>query len=288
MIGRMSVTQQEIVAGLDQLGLGRTSAAIVHSSLKSFGHVDGGAEAVGQALADVCGTMLIPAGTWDLTGIDSPPGLLRPMNAYEPAGTWAAFDRKLSEATPFSLDLPIDRWLGTIPEAIRQTQPHERSTHPLFSYAAVGADAARLVDAQKLDWPLGPIEELERLDGVVLLLGVAHTSNTTIHLAEQRLGRSRFYRYAKIDGSWLELPNIPGESHRFDAIEPDLRGHTREVFIGECRARVIPIREVLAATRRQILADPRALLCDDEPSCRCQAAYEQRLRCTDGAAGLEV
>jgi aminoglycoside 3-N-acetyltransferase len=259
---------------------------IAHSSLKSFGHVEGGADAVARALVDVCGTVLVPAGTWDLTGIDPPPCLHRPMNAYEPSPTWAEFELKLSEATAFSLDLPIDRWLGTIPEALRLSQPHERSTHPLFSYAAAGAYATHLLDAQKLDWPLGPIEELANLDGSVLLLGVTHTSNTTIHLAEQQLGRSRFYRYAKIEGSWLELPNIPGASHRFDALEPDLRPHTREVFIGNCQARVIPVREVIAATRNRILADPRALLCDHDPACRCAAAYEQR-RCTAGAAGLE-
>lgn len=280
------MTREQIAAGLEQLGLNRTSAVIAHSSLSSFGHVDGGAEAVGRALADVCGTVLVPAGTWDLTGIDPPPGLHRPMNAYEPSETWAEFDQKLAEAKPFSRNSPIDRWLGSIPEAIRQTQPHERSAHPLFSYAAVGAAAARVIDAQELDWPLGPIEELADLDGTVLLLGVTHTADTTIHLAEQRLGRSRFYRYAKIEGSWLELPNIPGASHRFDEIEPDLRPHTREVFIGNCRAWAVQISEVVAATKKRILADPRALLCDDDPECRCAAAYEQRLRCASDAAGL--
>jgi aminoglycoside 3-N-acetyltransferase len=156
----------------------------------------------------------------------------------------------------------------------------------LFSYLAVGAQAARVIGAQDLSRPLGPIEELARVDGMVLLLGVSHTSNTTIHLAEQQLGRSRFYRYAKIDGSWLELPNIPGESHRFDGIEPDLRPHTREVLIGASRARLIPVRAVIAAARQRILADPRALLCDDDPACRCAAAYEQVL-CAGGTAGLE-
>ena len=56
-----------------------------------------------------------------------------------------------------------------------------------------------------------------RLGGAVLLRDVDHTFNTTIHLAEQRLGRSCFYRYAKLDdGVWMALPNIPGQSHRFD------------------------------------------------------------------------
>jgi aminoglycoside 3-N-acetyltransferase len=285
------VTQAMIAAGLDQFGLGQDSAVIVHSSLKSFGRVDGGAEAVSRALVEVCGTVMAPAGTWDLTGIDPPPGLRRPMNAYEPSRSWSDFDEQVERATEFSLDLPVDRWLGLIPETLRQTQPHERSTHPLFSYVAAGKAAGEVVGGQRLTWPLGPIEVLEQLDGFVLLLGVNHTASTTIHLAEQRLGRSRFYRYAKAGDLWLELPNIPGDSHRFDLIEPGLRPHTREVHIGSCRARAIPIRAVLAATRERILADPGALLCDDDPACRCAAAYEQRLaaaQCTDGAAGLEA
>ncbi len=160
---------------------------------------------------------------------------------------------------------------------MRLTFPHERGSHPLFSYLAVGPHARELTAAQRLDWPLGPIETLEQFGGDVLLLGVGHTSSTTIHLAEQRLGRSRFFRYAKAaPGVWMELPNVPGESHRFDEIEPVLRPVTTEVAIGKCRARRICVADVLDAASRVIAADPTALLCADE-ACRCGAAYQQRL-----------
>jgi aminoglycoside 3-N-acetyltransferase len=39
------VTAEEVADGLRQLGLDRSSSVIVHSSLKSFGDLDGGAEA---------------------------------------------------------------------------------------------------------------------------------------------------------------------------------------------------------------------------------------------------
>src|SRR5438309_8576834 len=111
--------------------------------------------------------------------------------------------------------------------------------------------------------------------GDVLLLGVDHTVNTAIHLAEQRLGRSRFYRYAKAaDGIWMELPNIPGESHRFNDIEPELAAQTREVLIGHCRACRIAVSAVVAAAERLIGRDPGALLCTD-PACRCGAVLQQ-------------
>ena len=160
---------------------------------------------------------------------------------------------------------------------MRLSFPHKRSPHPLMSYLAAGRHAARLIDAQRLDWPLGPIEALAEMGGDVLLLGVSHTSNTAIHLAEQRLHRSRFYRYAKAaPGVWMELPNIPGQSHRFDDLEPDLAPLTGEVRIGTCRARRVPVQDVLAVATRRILADPGALLCND-PGCRCGAALQQRL-----------
>ncbi|NIK57008.1 AAC(3) family N-acetyltransferase [Kribbella shirazensis] len=275
---REPVTARDLVDGLRQLGLDRSSSVVVHSSLSSFGYVDGGAEAVCAALTEVCGTVLMPAGSWMLTGLPAPPGLVRPDNAFWNAENWPEFEEKVSQATSFRADLPIDSWLGTIPETFRQTCAPLRTEHPLFSYQAAGPAAERILAAQRPDWPLGPLEALEALDGDVLLLGVTHTSNTTIHLAEQHLGRSRFYRYAKAaNGLWTEFPNIPGESHHFDSLEPVLRPITKEVRIGQARVRRIPKQAVLSATRDLVEADPAALLCTDDPTCRCAAALQQRL-----------
>ena len=50
-----SVTQQDIEYGLQKLGLGRGDAVEVHSSLSSFGYVQGGASTVVDALMNVVG-----------------------------------------------------------------------------------------------------------------------------------------------------------------------------------------------------------------------------------------
>jgi len=271
------VTEQMIAEGLRALGLGASSTVIVHASLRSFGNVQGGAPIVCRALIGACGTLLLPAGTWDLTGVPAPPGLVRPHNAGGAATTWAAFDAALARATPYAADLPIDRELGRIPETMRRGFAHRRSPHPLLSYLAVGRFADALSGAQRLDRPLGPLEALAVRGGDVLLLGVSHTANTAIHLAEQRLGRSRFYRYAKAAQEvWMELPNIPGQSHHFDDIERELASVTHEVLIGTCRARRIAVADVLATAERLITADPAALLCADS-ECRCFAALQQRV-----------
>jgi aminoglycoside 3-N-acetyltransferase len=271
------VAIDEIAKGLRSVGLGATSTAVVHSSLRSFGIVDGGAATVADALVAVCGTVVVPSGTWDLTGIPTPPGLVRPNNAVLKADSWEEFDAAVDKAVPFSNDLPIDKELGAIPEAIRLRHPHARGRHPLFAFLASGSHASKVVAAERQDWPLGPLEVVAALDGVVVLLGVDHTANTTIHLAEQHLGRSAFFRYAKVAPGrvWAELPNIPGQSHRFDDIEPVLGPATREATIEACRVRVVPVRDVLTSATQLIVDDPGALLCADH-ECRCGAALRQR------------
>nr|WP_092890830.1 AAC(3) family N-acetyltransferase [Actinopolymorpha cephalotaxi] len=272
-----AVTERDVAEGLRNLGLNESSSVIVHASLRSFGHVDGGADAVCRALVGTCGTVMMLAGSGDLTRVPAPPGLVRPNNAYYTAESWESFDAALAGAVPFSPDLPVDRWLGRIAESLRRSFPHERGVHPFLSFLAVGTHAGRLIAAQRVDRPLGPIEELADLGGHVLLLGVGHTSNTTIHLAEQRLGRSLFHRYAKAaPGVWMELPNIPGDSDSFDEIEPELAPFTAQTLIGRCRARLVAVQDVLACATRLIRADPAALLCEKE-DCRCSAALRQRL-----------
>jgi aminoglycoside 3-N-acetyltransferase len=129
-----------------------------------------------------------------------------------------------------------------------------------------------VIAAERLDHQLGPICELTELTGDVVLLGTYHSSNTTIHLAEQQMGRGRFYRYAR-DGTglWVELANVTGASHRLDNIEHELRSATVETRIGNCRARKVPIADVLATTRAHHRQRPCGLACDDE-DCRCVAA----------------
>lgn len=270
------LARTDLVAGLGALGLDGRSVVIVHSSLRSFGLVDGGAGTVAEALASTCGTVVVPSGTWELTGVPAPPGLQRADNAARHAESWEHFDAVLAQAVPFSADLPIDKELGAVPEALRLRFDHVRGQHPLFSFLATGRHADDVVAGARPDWPLGPIEAVADLDGDVLLLGVGHRTNTAIHLAEQRLGRSRFRRYAKLQaGVWGELPNVPGQSHRFDDLEPALRYLTTETRIGNCRARLVKVRDVLEQATLAISRDPGALLCDED-ECRCGAARRQR------------
>lgn len=283
------IDSNEIVSGLAALGLTKRSVVVVHSSLRSFGRVEGGAAAVAKALVSCCGTVVVHSGTWDLTGLPEPPGLRRLDNGMERTTTWEEFDSSLENAVPFSSDLPVDKQMGAIPEALRTGFQHVRGQHPLRSFLAIGDHAEEIMSHEQFERPLAPIEAAADLGGEVLLLGVSHTSNTAIHVAEQRLGRSCFYRYAKTEsGVWAELPNIPGAGDSFDDLEPALRNKTRETRIGSCRARLIAIQDVIDEAEQAIAQDSDALLCSDR-TCRCELARRQRKRfLSTGSPHLEM
>ena len=69
------------------------------------------------------------------------------------------------------------------PDVLRSDSPH--------AFAAIGPRAKEITAAHPLDPPHGlnsPVGRAYELDAQVLLLGVGHYANTTIHLAENLAG----------------------------------------------------------------------------------------------------
>jgi aminoglycoside 3-N-acetyltransferase len=115
--------------------------------------------------------------------------------------------------------------------------------------------------------------------GWVLLLGVDHTVNTTIHVAEHLEHRGRFTRFARVDDrpeGWVAVHNLGGQSDGFGAIDPHLQPYTREATIGAARCQAVPGSRVIEVVRRLIRADLAALL-DRSAGGRAAAAVAQRL-----------
>jgi aminoglycoside 3-N-acetyltransferase len=234
--------------------------AIAHASLKSFGAIRGGAEAVvGALLASVSG-LIMPAFTYKTMLI---PEVGPPSNglAY---GKHSDLNRM---AEPFHYDMPIDPLIGTLPETLRHYSGAMRTAHPILSFVGFNANAA--LETQTLYNPFAPIGWLADRDGWVLLMGVDHTVDTSIHYGEKMAGRHQFVRWALTRKRVVECPNFPGCSDGFEAIRPEIVDVTRRVEVGESFIEAIPLHPILQAVETSIKSDPLALLCQRERCERC-------------------
>lgn len=268
---------RDIVRGLKALGLTRDSAVVVHASLSSFGNVRGGARAVLAGLLWTCDTVVMPAFTcqslvWPLVGPAA-----NGMTYGEPE-----HDGRNRDALFFHPDRPVHSDAGTIAETLRRQPIAARSAHPALSFVAAGEHAQEALAGQTVERPYAPIEWLQQHDGDVVLIGVGHTRNISIHFAEQLAGRKQFVRWAiaRDDDSLrvraLRLPHFPGCPDGFDAVEPELARAMHTVTIGEATVRRIPLGMLIPIVVGWISEDPHALLCD-RPDCeRCNDVRKQR------------
>jgi aminoglycoside 3-N-acetyltransferase len=169
----------------------------------------------------------------------------------------------------YSPDMPVDRLIGAVPEALRNHPKAKRSMHPILSFT--GVNASKILDAQTLDFPLAPIEALAAADGWVVLLGVNHRTNTSIHLAEYRAGRKTFQRWALTRDGAAACPNFPPCSDGFQALDALLEPITHKQLVGDAWVRVLPLRGLLEIAEAEIARNPQALLCEREGCPRCDA-----------------
>lgn len=175
----------------------------------------------------------------------------------------------------FTPDLPGRT--GALTEVFRRRSEALRSDHPTYSVAALGAGAAEALDgharagATGVDSPLG---RLAAGGGLVLLLGVGHTANTTAHVGE--FAADAPYLDIPFDPDWPThgADRYPGCSRAFGALERPLRerGAIRDGKVGAALAQLVPGAAVIEATVALVRADPAALLCTDPGCYRCSRA----------------
>ena len=158
----MTVRLRDLLLGLRDLHLGN-APVIVHSSLKSFGQVEDGAETVVNALGSVFATVMMPTFTYKAMVIP----LTGPDNNAITYGSGADLNRKAEFFTP---KMPADPLMGIIPETLRRYPHARRSSHPIQSFA--GMNAGKFLEAQNFNNPLGPLGLLENQGGWAVLLGV--------------------------------------------------------------------------------------------------------------------
>lgn len=254
----------ELILALQELNLG-SKPVIAHASLRSFGQVSGGADAIVTALLYVTGALIMPTHTYK-TMVTPDSGPSNNGVNYARAKQW----NRLAE--PFHAEMPADVMMGLIPENLRQRPGAKRSTHPILSFAGVNAD--KILAAQTLENPFAPVMEIANTDGWVLLLGVNHTTNTAIHLGEKLAKRKQFTRWALTEQGTVACPGFPSCSTGFEALEPALRPHTLTVQAGQAVIRAVPARKVITSTIEVIKKNPLALLCERSDCERCMDVRE--------------
>lgn len=257
----MSVSYSDLKMGLTRLGL-TDRLVIAHASLKAFGDIEGGAEALLRILLASVRGLVMPTFTYKtmLT-----PELGPPNNGITYGN--ARDSNKMAE--PFRPDLPADPTMGVLSEMLRRHPQAKRTYHPIQSFSGIHADS--VLNTQTLYNPLAPIGALAEQDGWVLLLGVDHTVNTSIHYAEKLAGRRQFTRWALTKERVVECPGFPGDSAGFNAIAPDLEEAARALEIGGARIQAIPVSKLIEVVINQIKEDPLALLCQRVDCERCEA-----------------
>jgi aminoglycoside 3-N-acetyltransferase len=232
---RTSVSKEDIKTGLRELGLKRGDIVGVHSSLSSFGHVEGGADTVIDALletVEVQGNVVMSTHSANLSEDKRTPEMIA-MGV-----SW------LFKILPYNPDTAPVR-TGTIPETFRKRKGVIRGSDPSNSVAALGPKARKLSEG----W-----HKVLELDGYILLLGVGLEVCTAMHLAEKRVQFPKRILEKITPPKWL-IEKYPSTEWEWDfgpypdfakLEEPCLeRGIMKTVKVGEATLKLIRLRELI-------------------------------------------
>lgn len=156
-------TKEDLKQQLAEMGLKNTEAVMVHSSMKSLGNVEGGADTVVDAFMEFFseGLFMTPTHTW-----------------AQMSAEYCVFDPKAEPAC-----------VGIIPNIFRTREGVVRSLHPTHSIAAYGPNAAEYIKGEEnVTTPCQPggcWDRLREVNAKILLVGVTHIRNTFIHAVEE-------------------------------------------------------------------------------------------------------
>ena len=255
-MGQEELETAEVVGQLRALGVKEGRVLLVHTSFRAVRPIEGGPTGLIAALRAALGpdgTLVMPS--W--TGSDEEP--------FDPV------------TTPASPDL------GIVPDTFWRLPGVMRSSH-LFAFAAAGPQAERITSGPlplPPHIPESPVGRVHALDGQVLLLGVHHDANTTLHLAELLAGVP--YRVPKsctvLQAGRLVRLEYGENDHcceRFTLADGWLRerGLQSEGRVGHAQARLVRARDVVAVALEHLAREPLLFL--HPPSAGCADCAEAR------------
>jgi aminoglycoside 3-N-acetyltransferase len=257
----------EAIRGLRLSGL----AVCLHVSLRSFGRVAGGADAIIDAFLDERCTVLVPTFSWDSFAV--PPPDAAAMRPRRNGCDYEVYANRSAGGTPayWPESRLVDADMGVLPRAVLERGERVRGSHPLASFAAIGPAARTLLAQQTPTDPFAPLRELAQQNGFVALLGVGLTRMTLLHLAEQCASRTPFQRWALNREGRPMLVAVGGCSEGFENFGTVLAPLEHRRTVRNSCWRVFRAKDTLTGAVRAILADPLITHCG-RPCVRCDDA----------------
>ena len=262
---KQTANRQDILEAIRRHDLAG-SVICLHSSLKSFGLLEGGPETLIRAFVDSGCTLVVPTFTYECEVAPSA-GRVIPQNGHSK-------DDRYDEAIPFRPESAmISADMGRIPARLLELEGHLRSSHPLNSFAAIGPLAEEILAAQDLLDVYGPYERVDTLaKAFVVLAGVGLRSTTPVHFAEERAGRRMFRRWAKApDGSIVEV-EVGSCSDGFNRLDPLVEPIGVKTQVGPSPWRIYPFHTFVETLANAIRQDQTLTHCANPDCARCNDA----------------
>jgi aminoglycoside N3'-acetyltransferase len=268
----MALTKQDIQQVIRTLNLSELPLC-VHSSLRSFGPIEDGADTLLDGLLAEDTTVMVPTFSGQSFAIAPPadPSLQPARNGLDDHHFWQDSSAQRIY-TPSTRE--IDKGMGTFPATVLARPEHVRGNHPLNSFAAIGPLAEELIEGQQPLQVYMPLNVLAELRGSIVLMGVGLERMTFLHFAEQEVNRTLFRRWANGPDGRPMLVAVGSCSEGFGNFAPVLAPLKREVQVGQSVWQIFPARETLSAAVAAIRANPSITHCADPACSRCNDAVQ--------------
>ncbi len=230
-------TYEDLLKILETSSINRTGTLLIHSSMKSIGEVDGGAETVLDVFMDYMkdGLLIFPTHTWAEWNLKE--------GVYNPATEKAC--------------------VGILPNLFMKREGVFRSLHPTHSVAAFGKRAKDYVKKDESGFTPCPksgcFGSLYEEDAQILFLGASLNCNTYIHSLEEQMSipdrintNERILKIENEDGSMNDIKYFGHYSSLGDVsknygklLQPMLdRGYAREMTFGRAQCYLVDVKQM--------------------------------------------
>jgi len=233
------------------LGIKHGSIIIMHSSLSEIGWTIGGPVAVIKALMEVLtseGTLIMPTFSGDNTD---------PSQWENPPVPKSWWDIIRKEMPAYHKEITPPRNMGIIVDTFRKWPHVIRSNHPVSSFAAWGKQAELITKEHHLVTDLGedsPLARIYDLDGQILLVGVNHENNSSLHLSEYRsnypnkqYGLNGSAMLINNERKWVEWKELDHNTDDFEQLGKDFESSINYITgqVGLAEARLLSQRKIV-------------------------------------------